>query len=439
MKTAIRNIVLMLASMALLSGIVAAQDVELTFRCYQDGSECDIYRSLLDEFESANEGITINIDVVPYSAIDEQLPIQVQAGEAPDFARITNFGGFAGFYLDMRPYLSDEAVANFDDNFPNPVMAAMRNDRTSDAIGGYPDLFSVTAPYINRTLFEQADVAIPSDENPEASWADWTVAAAEVSEALSDSDITTYGIAIDRTGHRFAGPAMSMGATLIDEDGMFTVDTEGYRMMAELLKEWHDTGITPAEVWLGGGGSYAAAADFFINGQLAVYMSGSWQIGRFAADVGDTFDWEVVPNPTGDGGSTGVAGGSGIAAFEQTEHPEEVALVMAYLSSPEVYAEYAAQTLSIPANSAVAEMGVEYDSEDEAVLAALSVFSAEVPKLQDQAVAMNVNPFAFAYYRNSANRLEQYLVGELTLDEALSGLQQDIDDAVDAASEETSS
>ena len=28
-----------------------------------------------------------------------------------------------------------------------------------------------------------------------------------------------YAISIDRTGHRFAGPAMSLGATLIDADG----------------------------------------------------------------------------------------------------------------------------------------------------------------------------------------------------------------------------
>jgi len=41
-----------------------------------------------------------------------------------------------------------------------------------------------------------------------------------------------------------------------------------------------------------------------------------------------------------------------------------------------------------------------------------------------------VHPFAFAYYRNSANRIGQYLTGELSLNDALTRLQQDIDDAV---------
>ncbi|GAH39400.1 unnamed protein product, partial [marine sediment metagenome] len=78
----------------------------------------------------------------------------------------------------------------------------------------------------------------------------------------------------------------------------------------------------------------------------------------------------------------------------------------------------------------VATQGVAFETDNEAVLNALSAFTAEIPKLQDQAVGLNVHPFAFAYYRNSANRIAQYLTEELTLDDALLRLQQDIDDAI---------
>ena len=66
-----------------------------------------------------------------------------------------------------------------------------------------------------------------------------------------------------------------------------------------------------------------------------MYFSGSWQIGRFANDIADAFDWIVAPNPYGPGGSTGVAGGAGIVGFSQTEHPQEVAMVMEYILQPE--------------------------------------------------------------------------------------------------------
>ncbi|GAG67964.1 unnamed protein product, partial [marine sediment metagenome] len=84
---------------------------------------------------------------------------------------------------------------------------------------------------------------------------------------------------------------------------------------------------------------------------------------------------------------------------------------------------FSAGTLSLPAQTEVATQGVAFQTDDEAVLNALSAYTAEIPKLQDQAVGLNVHPFAFAYYRNSANRIAQYLTGELSLDDALTRLQ----------------
>jgi len=431
MNIRIKALTLTLALLLLFSSVAVAQDVEITFLCYQDSVECDTYTDLLARF-TEDTGIVVNVDVVPYVNIDEQLPIQVEAGEAPDIARITNFGIFAGEYLDASAYLDDDTVAYWSENYPAPILAAMTNDGGA-GLGGYPDAFTVTGPYVNQTLFELAEVDMPDFET--ATWEDWTNATAMVQEALSSDEMTIYAIAVDRTGHRFAGPAMTMGATLIDDDGMFTVDTPGFRAMAELLNRWHEEDLTPREVWLGSGGGFAQAADFFINGQLALYMSGSWQVNRFASEVDGNFDWVVVPNPQGDGGSTGVAGGAAVVAFAQTEHPEEVAQVMAYLISEEVASEFAARTNSLSANSTVASAGVEYQVEDETILNALGVYALEVPKLQDQAAGLNVHPFAFAYYRNSADRITQYLIGELTLDEALAALQQDIDDAIAVASE----
>lgn len=405
-----------------------AQDVELEFRCYQDSNECDVYADLLATY-TEETGVVVNVNVVPYANIDEQLPVQVEAGEAPDLARITNFGVLQGEYIDATEFLDEETVTAWSENYPAPVLAAMTNDGES-GLGGYPDAFTVTGPYVNQTLFDLAEVEMPDFET--ATWEDWTAATAAVQAALDSADSPVYAVVIDATGHRFAGPAMSMGATLINEDGEFTVDTEGYRMMAELLKSWHDEDLTLDDVWIGEGGS-GAAAEAFINGQVAMHMSGSWQINRYASEIGDNFDWIVVPNPQGEGGSTGVAGGAAVVGFAQTEHPQEVSDVLAYLVSEEVASEFAARTLALSANSAVADAGVDFQTDNEDILAALTVFAAEVPKLQDQAAGLNVHPFAFAYYRNSTSRLTQFLIGELDLDGALTALQEDIDDAVAAA------
>jgi len=391
----------------------AADGVELRFTYYADGVEADVMQPIIDAFMAENPQINVILDVVPYATIDEQLPIQVETGEGPDMARITNFGAYAGKLLDLRGYMSDAAF--YEANFPAPVLSAL-------GYGGYPDAYTVTGPYVNKTLFDQAGVAMPGEG---ASWADWTAAAAEAAEATG----TQYAVSIDRTGHRFAGPAMSMGATLIDADGNFTVDTPGFRAFAETLNGWHVDGVTPSEVWLVGD-SLNNCIDWFKSADLVMCMSGSWQINGLAKDVGDAFDWVVVPNPTGDGGSTGVAGGSAVVAFADTEYPEATALLMEYLIQVENYGAFSAGTLALPAHNGVAAAGVEFETDDASVLGALAAFTAEVPKLQDQAAGLNVHPFAFAYYRNSANRIGQYLTGELTLDEAMARLQQDIDDAI---------
>lgn len=406
-------------------GLYAQDAVELRMAWYNDGNEGDVLRELLDRFEADNADIRVVMDVVPYSTILDQLPLQVEAGEAPDMARITAGERYRGQYLDLRPLVADAAY--WDASFPAATLQWLREvGEESDALYGFPNQFTVTGPFINRTLFEQAGVDVPSDTNDAVTWEEWTAAVTQVQEATG-----AFGIAMDRSGHRFAGPAFSQGATYFNEDGSIIIDTPGFRAMAQLLIDWHTTGLTPADVWLGSGGTYAPGAPFFINGELAMYMSGSWQIGNFTTNIGDAFDWEAVPNPTGPGGSTGMPGGTVLVGFAQTEHPEEVARVMDYLASVDVYREFVERTLFIPGHQGLGELN--YAADLPATQQALLTFAAEALKLSDQAYELQFGPSAFAINNPVRDRLTQAITGELSLDDAMARLQEDIDTALAAA------
>ena len=405
---------------------VAAVDgeaVELRFIWYDDGDEGAVMRDLLDRFEADNPDIKVVMDTIAYSSILEQLPIQVEAGEGPDLARTTTTPVMACDYLDLRPLLADAGY--FESNFPEAALQSMRCGDDTSGLHGFPMQFTVTGPYVNRTLFEQAGIEVPSDSGAEVTWEEWTAVAQEVAEATG----TPYAIAIDRTGHRFSGPALSMGAALFDADGNWSVDSQGFRDFAEVVKGWHDEQITPADVWIGAGDSYAQAGDFFVTGELVVYMSGSWNVGRFSEDIGDAFDWDVVPNPAGSGGATGMPGGASLVAFQGTEHPEEVARVMEYLIQQDVVDEFSARTLFIPGHLGVAEAGVEFNTDLPAAVNSLNGFLSEIPKLDPQAFQILYDPYGRVYYSETANRLTQWMVGELTLDEAIERIQQALDDA----------
>jgi len=400
-------------------GLAAAQ-TELRITWYDDGNEGTVLRELLDRFEAENPDITVVVDTVPYaSGILQSLPLQLASGEGPDLARVTDLGGLSEYFLDLSPNLGDPGY--WETNF-GPFLDWMR-PAGSSAIPGFMTQLTVTGPYINATLFEQAGIEIP---NGDVSWQEW----ADVTRQVAEATGTTYAMVMDRTGHRLAGPAISMGAKIFDADGYPAIDDEGMRAMMQLMIDWHADGTMNPDVWIGSQGAYAAGNEFFVNGQVVLYMSGSWQVGQFNNLIGDAFDWSVIPNPCGPAACTGMPGGAALVGIADTEHPAEVAKLMDWLAQEDVMAEFYGRTLFIPGHLGLAATGVDFDTDSEAAKAALSVFANQVTKLDPIAYdlqAYTLNRFIFDAMRD---RLTQVFVGEMTLDEALERMQADIDEGI---------
>jgi len=401
--------------------------VELRMTWYTDGNEDVVMRDLLDRFEADNPDIKVVMDTVAYQQILENLPIQLAAGEGPDMARVTDLGGLAEHYLDMSPYLRDPAYWN--DSF-GPFLAWLRQSGDTESVNGFMTQLTVTGPYINRTLFEQAGVDVPSDASDEVTWAEW----AEASRAVADALDIPMPMAMDRSGHRFAGPAISMGAKYFDDEGNPTVMDEGFRAMFEQFVEWHADGTMPMDIWAANTG-YAGANEEFANAQLVFYMSGSWQVGQFSDQIGDAFDWQAIPNPCGPGACTGMPGGAALAAIGTTAHPEEVTRVMEYLASEEILSEFSARTLFIPAHLGLAETGVDFDTDLALAKDALSVFVAQVGKLDQTAFDLQAYPSNRLMFDAARDRVTQAIVGELEIDEAITRVQEDIDTGLEADSQ----
>ncbi|MCZ2096357.1 MAG: ABC transporter substrate-binding protein [Chloroflexota bacterium] len=424
MKFRTALMLVLIAVLALPLAPSAAQEpVELRITWYDDGNEGAVLRDLLDRFEADNPDIKVVIDTVPYSAILENLPLQLEAGEGPDIARVTDLGGLSEYYLDLRPYLSDPAY--WEDNF-GPYLTWLRQPGDEEGIYGFQTQLTVTGMYINRTLFEQAGVEVPSDANEQVSWEEWGQTCKSVADAIGPD---VFGFAMDRSGHRFAGPAISMGAQYFDENGHPTVTDEGYRAMAELFVQWHQDGTALVDVWAATPG-YVGANEDYANGRLVCYMSGSWQVQQFSNTIGDAFDWEVVPFPCGPAGCTGVPGGAAVVAIKDTEHPEEVARVMEYLVQEDVLREFHARTLFIPAHAGVAAGGVPFETDLDLARAALEQWSAMVPDIMPLAVRIQGYPYNRIVFDSSRDRIAQVIVGELTLDEAIQRTQEDIDNGL---------
>jgi alpha-1,4-digalacturonate transport system substrate-binding protein len=412
-----------LAALMLATPAIAG-DVRLMW--YSDGVEGAVIEDLLARFMAENPGVNVILDNVAYQVIQEQLPIQLQAGQGPDIARVTNLKEQADHWLDLTPYLADPEAwrTNFAD-----TLDWMRPDG-SQAIPGFMTQLTLTGGFANATLFEQAGVPIPGDS---ATWDDWVAASAEVAEKLD----LPAAFAIDRSGHRISGPNVSYGANYVAPDGKPAPVDEGVRTFVGKLVGWTEEGKMLKEVWVSAAGStYRAAAEDFINAQIPFYYSGSWQVANLSTKIGDAFDWVATGSPCGAVACSGLQGGAALVAVKYTKNPEEVAKVLEYLASEPIVKEFTERTLFLPAHQGViAKGGLQFDSQDKNVQPALEKFVASSQLVAPAAQLLPPWKWANAYYAALVTRTSQVMAGELTLDDAFTRMDQDIADAVAQASQ----
>jgi alpha-1,4-digalacturonate transport system substrate-binding protein len=403
--------------------VAPAMAADIRIACYSDANECEVTQDLAQRFMQVNPDVHITIDRVPFKAIQESLPVQLAAGQGPDIARVTDFGAIARYFLDLRPLLKDAAY--WDANF-SESLSWMRTDANDKGIYGLPTQLTVTGPIVNATLFEQAGVPLPG---PKASWDDWAAAADKVAKATQ----TQAGMAMDRSGHRFAMGAISYGAKYFAPDGKPAPVDDGFRAFAERFVNWNKTGVMERDVWAAvGGGAYRDAFEDFANGRFVVYISGSWQVSRLQNSVGDGFDWKIGPEPCGPAACTGMPGGAAFVAFKQTQSPKEVARFLDYLASEPVYAEMMSKTANIPAHAGLLKSGVNYDL-PKAAKDALAAFTRDAAEITPLAYRLQGYLYSRPIFNATVTRLSQAIVGELTLDQALARIQEDVNSALEAA------
>jgi alpha-1,4-digalacturonate transport system substrate-binding protein len=416
-----------ITSLALVMGLSSlaglAQAGEVRVMCYQDGVECDVTAELAKRFEAANPATKIIVDAVPYKTIVEQLPVQLAAGQGPDIARVTDLGGLSKYYLDVSKDLKNRKY--FDANFgaTSPWLAPTAGDK---GVYGFMSQLTMTGPFVNKTLFEQAKVPMPGAK---ASWDEWMAAANKVAKATQ----TKAAVAWDRSGHRFAGPAISYGAKIFDAKGEPVIDA-GYKTAVNKFVGWHKDGSMMREVWAGSGGStYASSIDEFINGNVVMVLAGSWQIGNLQKKVGTNFDWVAVPNPCGPAACSGIPGGAAWVALKTAKSPKETAAFLEFMASEAAYAEFTARTNNIPAHAGLAKKGVNYTSADPASKAALTVFSTGVGQLSPVAYRFQGYKFNRAIMLPTVTRVTQAIVGEMSTDDAVARISTDMQDAIKQA------
>ena len=230
--------------LALVAGAASAQGNPLHV-LFGHGNECEVYDDVLDRFEAENEGVTVVVDVVPYQAILENLPVQLAAGSGPDMAKVTDLGGLTQFYLDLSPYV-DSAYweASFGD-----TLDWYRGAEGGDAIYGMHSQLTITGAIRERHALRAGGCRHAGRGCHLGG-----VGRSEPPGRRGDRHALPHGPST-ATGHRVGGPAISYGAAIVSEDGTPTLSDEGFAAFVEQFVAWNEDGTMARDVWAGQGGA----------------------------------------------------------------------------------------------------------------------------------------------------------------------------------------
>lgn len=405
---------------AMMCGTAMAQATTIQFMMWQNDVEADAMAVLLKQYEAEHPEVKVNLDVVPYDTVTQALPLRLESGQGPDIYRYSALAELARYALDLAPYIEDDQY--WYDNHKVALDTLLGEGDEQTAIKGFFTEVTAIGTLYNGSLFEAAEVPIPG---PDATYDDWAAAAKQVAEANE----LLYPMAVDRSGHRIMPLLMAYGAKFFDETGKPALGDDGYKAgTAELIKLFEE-GALAKPIWVQqGGAAYADAFNEFAAGQLAVWITGNWQIGRLDNEVGDAFDWAYAPPPNGPDGSPTMPGAIALSGYKDTKHPEAVAALLDWLAQEPQQKAFAEASFRITGHAGLlASNGVQYELKTQL---AKDAYSAFVGIAADHVTPLGTRVLGSLYgaliFNTQLARLAQVIAGELTLDEALARIDSDI-------------
>lgn len=387
---------------------------KLTYVYFTDGPDEQVTRELIAKFEQQT-GAKVDLQIVPYDSLEQQLQARLSGGNPPDVARVQNLTPFRDDLLDLK-----KEGQNIGGQFIDAAQPYIRGN--NGELLAVPSDLTVNGPFINVDQFRKAGVAPPTADKP---WT-WNELVADA-EKVQKANKTPYAIAFDKSGHRFATMLSQFGTDYYTGDGK-TVDLDPAKATAavQLFTDLSKKDVMPKDFWLGSGTKYKGANDIFLAQSAPVYVSGNWQVSEFAKAA--KFTWAAVPNPC-QAQCGGFPGGKFMVAFQKAKNPKLAARFIAFMNSKESQTTTCQQALFLPTRKDLMASGVRYPSRQDD----MNVYLADLKKTPQVAFANNYSP-AFQETADAAvKELAKVIAGQESASDAVNAVrkaaQQSVRDA----------
>ncbi|RYV51513.1 sugar ABC transporter substrate-binding protein [Pengzhenrongella frigida] len=384
------------------------EDVTLEFAQWwepelPDGS----LRGLMDEFEAANPGITVELLSGPYASTKEQVVAGSAAGTMSDVVGLDGawVSDFAkqGSLADLSTLMSD---AGYDES---QLASQIQIDGSTYMI---PVVNFVYPMFTNSDLLTQAGVAAPPTNRTEF---------AAAAEAISALDETTAGWVL---------PLSLEAPNGIQNDVMSWVWSSGGSMLKDGQPDLTNDDVTSAVEYIKGlwdAGVVAPGAltmkeqdkvEEFTNGRVGMMIDSLAHINLIRENNPDlNFGISALPAEDGFEGERGIPYASwGIGVAENSEHQAEAWKLVDFLMSEKTNAELSSVAFAFPGNTTAVPDFVE---EDELFKTAFDIYQSGFPANEFTGL-----PVAEQLMRLFDEQFQLMLEGDQSVDEMLAKTQE---------------
>jgi multiple sugar transport system substrate-binding protein len=398
------------AAAVALASAAYAQTVRVTVAEYSSKTG-PYFEKAATEFEAANPGTDIQIEVVPWDVLQQKLTTDISGGANADLAIIGTRWLIdyvsQGVAAPLDDYITDEFRGRFIETFLSP---SVMDGKTY----GLPIAASARAMYYNTDILENAGVA-----GPPATWEELKAAAEKIKAA--GGDVYGYGMQGKEieTDVYFYYAFWSYGGNLIDEDGTSGLDSEAAYQAATLYKSLIDEGLTqPGVTSL----NREDVQNLFKQGRVGMMITApflSSQIREEAPDL--SYGVAAIPaGPNGDRGTYGVT--DSIIMFENSQNKDTAWKFLDYIFSTEKRVEFDQNEGFLPVNAEEAAMPMFADDAD------LKAFAALLPDARFAPVIPGWEEIASV----TSNALQRIYLGEGEIKETLDAAAVEINGIIEA-------
>ncbi|MBZ2197867.1 ABC transporter substrate-binding protein [Occultella gossypii] len=400
---------LLLAGCSGSSGGGSDDSVEITWwMLTPEESEVAAFDALIEEFESANEGVTINLETRATDQHKEALRTSVGTSGAPDIYFMWTGYGLGGEFVGLGASMDlTDAYAEYgwEERFDGATMGAITQYGQYD---GVPWTSAGEFIYYHKDLFEQAGLEVPETYD----------AFVEVAETLSAQGVTPieFGGTVNWHVMRFLDSLLetSCGAdtmdTLLALEGDWGAEACVEEAFAE-LKTWGDNYFNEGYLGI----DNLQSSQLFYTGDAAMAYEGDWFNAQMVDNGVDVEEIGIFAFPTDTGRLYGLS--EALYVSPNTEHPDEVMAFLDFVSSEESQSEIAGV---FGARSVNVNVPVSADNPLNAVVAELAGEATGSYVNNDQALPLDVTT---EYWRVQ----NSVLTGDIDPADAGSTLQDFID------------